>query len=310
MPAKLTKEEFISRAEKVHGDKYDYSKFEYQYVNTKSTIICPIHGEFQQSYRLHVERGNGCQICRTWRKPQYTVSKDEFVARATEKYGGYYDYSQIDYNRFSGPTANKVKIICPEHGEFFQNPSVHLRSGCLACAQARRRKNTDEFIQKSKSKFGDFYDYAKTEYETVDSELIITCPKHGDQKITPSDHYRVGCWFCKRNRIQDIWLDEIGIPNTKNHRQVRLRYDDKLYIVDGFDPETKTVYLFHGDYWHGNPAIYPTNEVNTRNGKTFGELFENTIRYENALVKNGHKVITIWENEWLQMKNARSAEEC
>jgi len=34
---KLTTEEFIERAKKVHGDKYDYSKVEY--VDNKTNIL-------------------------------------------------------------------------------------------------------------------------------------------------------------------------------------------------------------------------------------------------------------------------------
>lgn len=308
MPAKLTKEQFVERARKVHGDKYDYSKFEYSYVGTKSTIICPIHGEFQQSYRLHVERGNGCQICRTWRKPQYIVTKEEFIIRATEKYSDFYDYSKMEYSKFAG-TGSKVKIICPKHGEFFQSPSVHLRSGCLKCSHERHRLGTAEFIKKSKKLFGDYYDYSKVDYLTVDKEVVIICPVHGEQRITPGDHYRVGCWFCKRNKMQDIWLDEVGVPKDKTNRQVRIHLNNRLYIVDGYLGETKTVYLFHGDYWHGNPKIYNPTDINRRNGKSFGELYQQTLLYEQALVDHGYVVVSIWENEWLQLKNVHCAEE-
>ena len=30
------------------------------------------------------------------------------------------------------------------------------------------------------------------------------------------------------------------------------------HYVDGYDPETKTVYEFHGCYWHGFPNISQT----------------------------------------------------
>ena len=50
---------------KVHGDKYQYPYLENEYVTSKSkiTIICPIHGEFKQSYNKHVNREQGCPIC-------------------------------------------------------------------------------------------------------------------------------------------------------------------------------------------------------------------------------------------------------
>lgn len=62
MPKKLTTEEFIRRAKAVHGDKYDYSKVEYANNCTKVCIICPIHGEFFQIPKSHLQ-GQGCAKC-------------------------------------------------------------------------------------------------------------------------------------------------------------------------------------------------------------------------------------------------------
>ena len=38
MPKKITQEEFINRAKKIHGDKYDYSKANYVNLSTKIQI--------------------------------------------------------------------------------------------------------------------------------------------------------------------------------------------------------------------------------------------------------------------------------
>ena len=43
MSRKLTNEQFIEKAKKVHSDKYDYSKVEYIDSKTKVCIICPEH---------------------------------------------------------------------------------------------------------------------------------------------------------------------------------------------------------------------------------------------------------------------------
>lgn len=60
---KLTTEEFIEKARKVHVDKYDYSKVEYVNNLTKVCIICPKHGEFWQTPNNHLS-GKGCPICK------------------------------------------------------------------------------------------------------------------------------------------------------------------------------------------------------------------------------------------------------
>lgn len=58
----ITREQFLERAIKKHGDKYDYSKVNYIDSQTKVCIICPIHGEFWQTPNNHL-RGRGCSQC-------------------------------------------------------------------------------------------------------------------------------------------------------------------------------------------------------------------------------------------------------
>jgi len=57
-----SKEEFITKARKQHGDKYDYSEVNYVNCEAKVCIICPEHGEFFQAPSSHLQ-GNGCPKC-------------------------------------------------------------------------------------------------------------------------------------------------------------------------------------------------------------------------------------------------------
>lgn len=57
-----TTDEWIALARTIHGNKYDYSKVTYVNKHTKVTIICPIHGEFQEQANHHIE-GHGCKGC-------------------------------------------------------------------------------------------------------------------------------------------------------------------------------------------------------------------------------------------------------
>ena len=57
-----TTEEWIVSAREVHGDKYDYSKVEYDGALKKVCIICPKHGEFEQAPNDHMQ-GSGCPKC-------------------------------------------------------------------------------------------------------------------------------------------------------------------------------------------------------------------------------------------------------
>jgi len=58
----LTTEQWVEKAKKAHGDKYDYSKVEYTNTKSKVVITCPLHGEFAQAAEAHL-KGCGCSLC-------------------------------------------------------------------------------------------------------------------------------------------------------------------------------------------------------------------------------------------------------
>ena len=61
--ARKTREDFIQKARKIHGDKYDYSKVIYIDCKTKVIIICPIHREFEIDPDHHINQKSGCPKC-------------------------------------------------------------------------------------------------------------------------------------------------------------------------------------------------------------------------------------------------------
>jgi hypothetical protein len=63
MRKKITTEEIIERAIKVHGNKYDYSLVKYVNYKTKIKIICLKHGEFKKTIYNHINNKQGCPIC-------------------------------------------------------------------------------------------------------------------------------------------------------------------------------------------------------------------------------------------------------
>lgn len=84
---------YIHNAKLVHGCKYDYSNTKYINSNIKVKIICPAHGEFEQSTAHHLN-GAGCRFCVY---TAITLSNDEFIELATKVHNNKYDYSKVDY---------------------------------------------------------------------------------------------------------------------------------------------------------------------------------------------------------------------
>ena len=77
-----TTNEFIDQSIKYHGDKYDYSLVDYVNGSTYVSIICKVHGLFNQRPSIHVRAG--CPIC--------SESKGEReVRKCLDKIGLYYE---------------------------------------------------------------------------------------------------------------------------------------------------------------------------------------------------------------------------
>ena len=136
-------EDFITQANKIHDNKYDYSKTKYNDTMSKVEIICPFHGSFFQTPNKHL-RGEGCPMCRFDKTKSVKLKRYSqlFPVRANKVHNNKYDYSNTDYENSNIP----VKITCPIHGEFLQQPSNHLMGkGCPKCNQSHGERKIEIF---------------------------------------------------------------------------------------------------------------------------------------------------------------------
>jgi hypothetical protein len=104
------------------------------------------------------------------------------------------------------------------------------------------------------------------------------------------------CPYCSVSisKASQEWLNSLGIEL----REKIIKCGSKKYKVDGLDVENNIVYEFFGDFWHGNPKIYKSDDINLVIKKTFGQLYIKTIERINELEKCGYKVVFIWESDW------------
>ena len=200
----LTAETFIKKAREVHGDRYDYSKSVYVNNKRKVTIICPEHGDFEQTPANHIQ-GQCCPSCGVVsRASAQALTTPEFIERARQVHGDRYDYDRTVYvNR-----NLKVIITCPEHGDFEQIPANHMQGkGCSSCgvvsSASAQTLTTEEFILKARAVHGGRYDYSKSVYVNAFTKVIITCTEHGDFEQLPSGHASgKGCASCANHGYQ------------------------------------------------------------------------------------------------------------
>lgn len=133
--AAITNDVFVHRCRLLHGDKYDYSLTSYTKMHGKVTILCPIHGAFEQKAYSHVQ-GKGCKACSYEdRAGNSLLSYEDILHRFREVHGDRYDYSRMKYEG----TKVKTHIICRRHGSFWQEPQNHMRgANCPTCAEIER----------------------------------------------------------------------------------------------------------------------------------------------------------------------------
>lgn len=145
---RMTYDVFLSRANNIHNNKYDYSlitKENFKGATSLIEIICPIHGVFRQKVENHLH-GQGCKKCADNLLSVYkSDTKDEFIKKAKAVHDDKYDYIKVKYIN----QGTNVCIICKKHGEFWQRPNHHLSGvGCPSCKSSFGEERISLFLKK------------------------------------------------------------------------------------------------------------------------------------------------------------------
>lgn len=224
---KMNTEKFIIRSRKIFGNFYDYSKTKYTRMKDKVIIICPKHGEFEQTAHNHLNK-NGCRECAIEKSKTLNLKKriNDFIQKSIEKYHDLYDYKFVKETYINQYT--KIKIICNKCGLLFEiTPHAHLRGeGCSFCNFSKGEitiktylENKDiEFIQQYKFKDCkdkrplpfDFYlpqynlcvEYdGKGHFQKVDYRGKCTDDKLRENLEYVQKHDKIKTDYCKNNNI-------------------------------------------------------------------------------------------------------------
>ena len=287
--SRLTQNEFIKKAKKIHGNKYDYSKVNYKNSDTKIIIICKKHGKFKQKASTHLQEAN-CFKC-----ANNIPTIQEFIEKAKQIHGNKYDYSKVNYIN----AHTKIIIICKKHGKFLQRPNGHLSGrGCSKCSG--KNLTTKEFVEKAKRIHGNKYNYFEVNYYGASKKVIIICRIHGQFLQLPSGHLiGHGCPKCSHwvSMGEIKWLDKVEEKqNIRIERNKIIYIDGKKFITDGFHKSTNTWYEYNGYFWHGHPDYYNPNDINPRTKTTFGELYQETLEKEKLIKSAGYNLVVKWED--------------
>lgn len=288
MSKRVTTADFIQRAREVHGTRYDYTKVLYVAAKSKIIIICPDHGEFEQTPANHCI-GRGCREC-GGNKP---LALDRFIERASKIHSSRYDYSCVEFQN----VESIVEIICSDHGSFFQRVMSHLKGfGCGRCGRFNTAKklshSTQRFLEEAQKAHGKKYDYSLAEYTNALTNVTIICQNHGSFDQKPANHVRgVGCPKCG-----DESAALIRTRTTEEFVQEAKEVHGYLYDYSKVEYESSHKKVEIGCLVHGAFLQTPANHVSNKSGCPGCALsgFDQTkpgLLYYIAVKTNGGKTL-------------------
>ena len=304
----MTKQEnyskFLENAKIKHNNIYNYDKFIYKTARISGTIICPIHGDFEQRPDNHLQ-GKGCVKCGYNKlKNLFTKTKEKFVEESNIIHNNKFDYSKSNYVNDS----TKVIITCPTHGDFEQVANHHINGqGCSKCkkektAETFNKKYGLSFIDRAKKIHGDKYDYSKVVYSKMKHNVIIICKKHGKFEQQASNHLSGrGCKICK-NSLGESKIEIFLKDNNFSFEREKTFIDCKNKEVLPFDfylEKFNLIIEFDGEQ-HFKPMGYFGGEkkllYTQQNDKIKNEYCQNNnirlIRISYTDVKNIENILT------------------
>ena len=281
----LSISEFKEQANRIHKNFYVYDLVNFNDYKDKINIICPEHGIFEQRIASHL-KGKKCRKC--FQKNRGNNSK-KLIERFQKIHNSKYDYSLVEYI----DSNTNVKIICPEHGIFEQDPMAHARGrNCPKCTGPGTNKYTQtEIISKFVEIHSNKYNYIMVEYINYDTKVKIICLKHGIFEQKPCNHIRGnGCPKCI-NKIEEKILGLMNSEVSFRNREIISPFE-----LDLIDLKNKFAIEFNGILYHSygnNKNLYLDNLKTLTNDEINKHLYKLNLCKEKEI-----KLININEIYW------------
>lgn len=170
---KLTTEQYIQKAKKIHGDKYDYSSSVYSGSQKKINIFClKCKSFFSQKADRHL-KGYNCNNCsKGGGGIKFTLQ--DFIKKSVERHGNRYNYDLVVYKN----SLTYVKIICNTCNKIFEQiPNSHWAgNGCpyQCCLRGPKlNKRAEKFLLEVKRIHGNKYDFSVINYTKDRNEISV-----------------------------------------------------------------------------------------------------------------------------------------
>jgi very-short-patch-repair endonuclease len=284
--------DFISISKNRHQGYYSYNKSIYLGNKEKIIITCPIHGDFKQLPKYHMN-GGGCPKCNIGKhgrgggkgnkKLKYTT--DEFIKICNNLHNNKYDYSESKYNG----SKSKIKVNCLKHGTFDVLAYNHMNGvGCFFCSIDDKKRTKEELINELNIIHNNKYKYIfSNDFISTKDDIKIVCPTHGEFFQNVEVHLRgSGCTLCKTKSRGEILIK--NILNKYNIDFTKEKKFDNLsrFRFDFWIPKLNTVIEFDGKHHFKSIPFFGGK-------KTFKKIKKNDLIKNTYCLKNNINLLRI-----------------
>ncbi|MFW5847784.1 MAG: hypothetical protein ACOCVF_02580 [bacterium] len=174
------------------------------------------------------------------------VTFDIFLEKAKKIHGDKYNYIKPKLFKI----RDKIGIICPQHGTFYQRGDAHLSGqGCGKCANSIVY-DQDEYLKLAYEKHGNKYDYSLINYKNIKIKIKIICPEHGLFEQTPDNHLYHGCPNCAIENVAQKRINNSANLFIKKLKEVhgnQYDYSQCTYIKS--DVKLRIICKKHGVFY-------------------------------------------------------------
>ena len=224
----------------------------------------------------------------------------------------YDNYGSGLLHNYSGSISLFLKKIFPEY-EWFEWKFKKTPSGFWLHIENRKRfaewlgetlnyKNPEDWYQINIQLISDNYGGGLLSSYYNSSPFLFV------KEMFPEHNWQKAKFIKKYSQGQIEWAEflKIHIPDIRhalNHDDGEYKIPNSNYSADGYSKKENTIFEYHGDTFHGNPELYDRNEIFRLVNKTYGELYDNTMKKQKFCEDSGFKYVFIWESKWYRGKN-------